>query len=250
MVFPVPVPPLTRVGHAGLDQGPQDAVTARRHGARLGQLRPGSRRGAHDPQRQAGRADRHRGQHRVHGGCRRAAARPPRAGVVEPASRDRREPLREPADGGGVGEGHRGPFETGAPVHPHPVGRRDQDVGDRRVGEQRFQRSGPDQFGPELLGRAEHLRVAEEPPLGPQRRRHPRRCGFGAARREPLPHGVEQSRTAGPGPAAARDDGPGHAAPPGARARSQKAAQNRPSAPRGSPPGGTPASWSATIPGS
>ncbi len=72
----------------------------------------------------------------------------PGPGVVQAPARDGSQPLGEPAHGIGVGERHPGQLQPAAAVHPHPVRGGHQDIGDLRVGEQRLQRAGPDQFGP------------------------------------------------------------------------------------------------------
>ena len=228
VVLPLPVPPLIRNDSRASHQRPQQPLAAGRERARRRQLAEGERAGAHHAQRQAGAADGHRRQHRVQPGPVGQPGVHPRPRVVQPSSRDGGQPLGEPPHRRGVREGDRGQLQAAAPVHPHPVRRGDQHVGDARVGQQRLQRPGADQFRAQLLGGAEHLGVAQHPALFAQGLRHARGGGLGAALGEPAPDAVEEGRAVGP-----VESGKRHRAPPASvSACSQKAAQNRASGPR------------------
>lgn len=159
----------------------------------------------------------------------------PGARVVQAPSGHGGQTLREAPYGRGVREGDAGELQTAAPVDPDPVRSGHQYVGHPWVGEQGFQRSAADQLGPQMLGRAEDLRVAEDPPLFAQRLRHARGCRFGAAVGEPLPYAVEKRpRRLRPFEAGRRAHGP----PASVSARSQNSLQKRASGPRGVAPGG------------
>ncbi len=66
--------------------------------------------------------------------------------VVEPPPARRREALRQPPHRDVVAERQAHAAETVAPVDPYLMGAIDQHVRDRRIGEQRFQRSGARQL--------------------------------------------------------------------------------------------------------
>lgn len=215
----------------GVQQGSEYPVPARRDCPRHHQLVEGERARPYDPQRQAGGADGHRGQHRVQAGAVRKPGVDPGAGVVEPSPGHGREALREPSYGRRVRKGDGRQLQATAPVHPHPVRRGHQDVGHRRVGEQRLQRPTADQLGTQPLGGAEDFGVSEHSPLLAQGLCHARGSRFRPALGEPLPYAVQQSR-AGP---RARARIPAHTPPPSTGTRCQKALQNLASGPRAAP---------------
>ena len=141
------------------------------------------------PQRQARPAGRDRRQHRVQsdGELARAEAGQlpvdPRLRLVEATPRRKRQPLRQPAHRGLVGEPDRAAPQTVSVIDPHRIGCRDQYVGGAVRAQQRLQNARPGQFGLQHPQIAQHFGVAEHSAgFGPDRRGDhvgPQRRGLG-----------------------------------------------------------------------
>ena len=105
--------------------------------------------------------DRHRRKRRVHA----AAVRQPEIGHrrrrVDAAADARGDALDDAHDVLGVTEADVGAFEAAEPLDVHLVGRVDQDVADRRIGEQRRQRTHADRLVGQLLGQPHALGFVE-----------------------------------------------------------------------------------------
>jgi hypothetical protein len=139
-------------------------------------------------------------------------------GVVQAAPRGQRQPLGQPAHRLGVREPHLGAAQLSGLLDPHLVGRADQHVGGGWIGQQRFQRAGPDELLLQLAQRREHLQVGQHAiGLSPHRSRHRTRRDRCAVGSQPMANPVDQGRTS-----AGRLHWPigswrGHAALPSAR---------------------------------
>ena len=193
VVFPEPVPPVTRkASRRTNDRADQRAALAGQR-AQLGELVEAGSTGA-------GRAGRGRcrcptpAPGRRADGCRRAARRPPTAprhrGVAPPGRPVGRRACRTASSS----SNRTGVFQPGAAVDPDLLRAVDQHVGHPGCAEQRLERSGPGEFVDGVADGDQHVVVAQQslgllPDEGGD-------AGFGSARRAPAPAGPA------PGPAA------------------------------------------------
>ena len=204
VVFPDPVPPLTRSAARARDQVLQQPGSRRGQGARGHQLVEGERDPRGHPQRQRRPGARDGREHGVQPRAVGEAHVHVRRGVVETPAAARGQPLRQAADRLVVGEADLGGLQARTPVDVDPVGAVDQDVGDARQPQQRLEEAGPEHVAAQRVVDREDRGVADRQPGLPERLGHPRRREVAGPAAEPVPHRLDDAQRQRPRGHAAR----------------------------------------------
>lgn len=117
----------------------------------------------------------------------------PRLRVVESPTRRQGQALREPPDGGLVGERDGGLFQSAPAIDPHRVRPGHQHIRDVRIVQQRFEHARTGHLGLQQPQRPQQVRVAEHPAcLGSDRSGELRRIRIACLRGQSLTHSIQQ----------------------------------------------------------
>ena len=119
----------------------------------------------------------------------------PWCGVIQPAARRGRQPDREPADRGVVGEPDRTALQAGTPVHPHRVRPVDQDVTHPGHPQEGFQGAGAGELVDGVPHGEQDVVVTQQPAgLLADQSGHTRLRRHSGLQREPGTDPIEQRR--------------------------------------------------------